>query len=235
MDNHICVRCASNLCVEKVSVFASLSHDDMLEIVKMTGHKTYKKGEFLCHEGDTLAMLFIVNKGKVKLSKFNKEGKEQILNIISEGGIFGEYHLFSDFEPYNYSAIALSDMKICTLTKQDMDYLLKKHQDISYKILYGLSKKLIQAENLVQNISTINTSSKVAYVLMDLADNYGIKDGKAIRLEMPINREEMANYAGVTRETVSRKLNTLENQDIIKTIGNKVIIINEPDILEDMI
>jgi len=225
----------NNLCVKKVAVFSSLSHEDMLEIVKMTGHKTYKKGETLCHEGDTLAMMFIVNKGKVKLSKFNKEGKEQILNIISDGDIFGEYHLFSDFEPYNFSAIALSDLKICTLTKQDMDYLLKKHQEISLKILTELSKKLIQLENLVQSLSTINTESKVAYVLNELATKYGKQSGNNIELEIPINREEMANYAGVTRETMSRKLKELEIEGIIESVGNKIIIIKEIDLLQETI
>lgn len=180
-------------------------------------------------------MLFIVNKGKVKLSKFNREGKEQILNIISDGDIFGEYHLFSDFEPYNFSAIALSDLKICTLTKQDMDYLLKKHPDISYKILVELSKKLIQTENLVQSLSTINTGSKVAYVLNELAIKYGTQNGDGIKLEIPITREEMANYAGVTRETMSRKLKALEKEDIIQSIGNKIIIIKKPERLLESI
>lgn len=233
MQNVGCIKCKNNLCITKVSVFTSLEYEDMLEIARMIRHREYKKGEFLCHEGDKLAMLFIVNSGKVKLSKFNKEGKEQILNIISDGDIFGEYYLFLDSEPYNFSAIALSDVKICTLTKLDMDYLLQKHPNISYKILQEVSKKLIGAENLAQNLSTINTDSKVMYVLKELAQKYGTIQSNQIRLELPITREEMAKYAGVTRETMSRKLKALESESIIEAIGNKIIIIKDIKFLDN--
>ena len=235
MSKQSCDRCLNKLCIEKVSVFNSLSHEDMLEIVKMTGHKTFEKGEYLCHEGDKLAILFIVNNGKVKISKFSKEGKEQILNIVSDGGIFGEYHLFNDSEPYNFSAIALSKTLICTLTKHDMDYLLKKHIDISMKILMELSKKLIRTENLAQSLSTINTDSKVAYVLLELVEKYGVKSNFSVKLEIPITREEMANYAGLSRETMSRKLTSLESEGVIKTVGNKIILIRDMDKLKSLI
>ena len=230
-----CGRCHNGLCVKKVDMFKSLSHEDMLEIIKLTGHKTFKKGEYLCREGDKLSTLFIINSGKVKLSKFNLDGKEQILDILSDGQIFGEYHLFSENEPYNFSAIALSNTMICTLAKKNMDYLLEKHPSISQKILIELSKKLIRTENLVQNLSNVNTDSKVAYVLISLAESYGEKSKDSIRIKMPLTREEMANYAGVTRETMSRKLSYLISEGIIETEGYKIIIIKDIEALEMLV
>lgn len=201
----------------------------------MTNHLTYKKGEFLCHEGDTNATLFIVNEGGVKLSKFNGEGKEQILNIISEGDIFGEYYLFSDFEPYNFSAIALKETKICTVSKEKMDVILEKHPNISRKIIIELSKKLIQTENLAQNLSNVNTDSKVAYILLELAEKYGTRKKDTISIEIPMTREEMANYAGVTRETMSRRLSLFNKAGLIESVGNKHIIIKSVDELRDLL
>lgn len=227
MAGHTCSRCKNKLCVSKVPVFGALDHEDLAEIIKLTKHPTFKKGDYLCHEGDELATLFIVNEGRVKLSKFNIEGKEQILNIVGEGDIFGEYHLLSDFEPYNFSAIALTNTKICTLSKENFDYLLAKHPSMSKKIFAELSRKLIRTENLAQNLSSVNTDAKVAYVLLEFAENYGIELSDAIRIEMPVSREEMANYAGVTRETMSRKLSVLIKEGIIEAIGNKVIIIKD--------
>lgn len=235
MDRSVCATCKNNLCIKKVEVFDSLTNEDMLEILKMIQHKSYKKGEFLCHEGDFLETLFIVNSGKVKLSKFNKDGKEQILNIINDGGIFGEFYLFTEDEPSNFSAVAVSNVKICALSKNDMDYILTKHPTMSKKILVEISKKLIRTENLVQNLSNVNTDSKIAFVLLELSDKYGINSDHEIKIELPITREEMANYAGVTRETMSRKLHQLENEGIIETIGNKIIIIKEIETIENFI
>ena len=235
MDLKVCTNCNHNICARKVSIFSSLDDEDIKKIVKMTGHKTYYKGDYLCHEGDITSKLFILNEGKVKLSKFNKEGKEQILRILSSGSFFGEYYLFSDQEPYNFSAIAISDVKICTLSKSDMDILLKDHPDINLKILQEISRRLIQTENLAQNLSTNDTSSKVAYVLLKLSERYGRVKNEQVHVEIPINREEMANYAGVTRETMSRKLSSFEQAGIISTEGNKIIIIKNKRALMDFI
>ncbi len=230
-----CTRCKNNLCVSKVSVFNSLDYDDMVEISKMIVHRDFKKGEFLCREGDKFSTLFIVNQGKVKLSKHNREGKEQILNIISEGNMFGEYYLFSDYEPYNFSAIALSDGKTCMLSKKDMDYLFRKHPDINRKVVTELSNKLVKTEKLAQNLSTINTDSKVAYVLTELAKEYGKDVQGVIQMRIPLTREEMASYAGVTRETMSRKLNAFERSGWIEIKGNRVLVITDQGALERMI
>lgn len=235
MEMNVCMKCNNNGCAKKVSIFSSLNDTDIDKIVRMTGHNSYKKGDYLCYEGDTTSKLFIVNDGKIKLSKINKEGKEQILRILSTGSFFGEYYLFSDNEPYNYSAIAISDVKICTLSKSDMDKLLEEHREISQKIFFEISKRLIQTENLVQNLSTNDTNSKVAYVLMQLADKYGVTESNQIRVEIPINREEMANYAGVTRETMSRKLSSFEKLHIIESKGNKIILIKDKEALIEFI
>ena len=152
----------------------------MVDVLKLTKHPSYGKSEVICNEGDRLATLFIVNEGMVKLSKFNAEGKEQILTLIGEGEIFGEYHLFSDYEPYNFTARAITDVKLCTLSKEQMDGLLDQHPVISRKILAELSAKLILTEKLVQNLATVSSEAKVAYVLLFLADKYGVKDSEGI-------------------------------------------------------
>ncbi|QEN07734.1 Crp/Fnr family transcriptional regulator [Oceanispirochaeta crateris] len=228
-ETGLCRTCHNNLCAKKVSIFSSLLDKDIQKIVSLTGHKSYSKGEYLCHEGDISSRLYIVNDGKVKLSKFNKDGKEQILRILSNGSFFGEFYLFSEDEPYNFSAIAISEVKICTLSKSDMDGLLREHPDINRKIMTEISRRLIQTENLVQNLSTNDTNSKVAYVLLELSEKYGITKNNQIHVNIPINREEMASYAGVTRETMSRKLSQFEHLGILQTKGNKTIIILEMD------
>ena len=231
----MCAMCSNNLCAKKVPMFKSLSDNQIIKIIGMTGHKNYKKGETICNEGDKTISLIIINEGKVKLSKFDREGKEQILRILSNGSFFGEYYLLSENEVYNFSAYAITDVKICTLSKIDFDKILKTNPEISLSLLGEISKRLVKTENLVQNLSTNNMDSKVAYVLIELADRDGKKIDDKIKIEMPINREEMAKYAGVTRETMSRRLNNLISEGLISTQGNKVIIINEYEKLKNLI
>ena len=216
-------------------MFSLLDYEDMVEITKMISLRDYARGEFLCKEGDKFSTLFIINQGKVKLCKHDRDGKEQILSILSDGSMFGEYYLFSDYEPYNFSAVALDEVKICMLSKKDMDYLFSKHPDIIRKVIAELANKLVKTEKLAQNLSTLNTDSKVAYILIELAEEYGKEVRGHIEMNIPITREEMASYAGVTRETMSRKLNAFEKSGWIETRGNKVLIIKNAQAIKDMI
>ncbi|MBU5592271.1 Crp/Fnr family transcriptional regulator [Clostridium sp. MSJ-4] len=225
MNQCSCERCSNNLCAKKVPIFSFLSDEELKKIISMTGHLQFKKGEALCYEGEKSDTLFIINEGKVKLSKITKEGKEQIVHILTSGDFFGELNLFNDEEEYNFSAYAISNVKICTLSKENMDDILMRNPKISLKILKEVTKKLAETENLAQNLATNDADVRIAYMILEFGERYGIKQREEIEIRLPINREEMANYTGLTRETISRKLSKFEELDIIELKGNKIIII----------
>ncbi|MBU3215806.1 Crp/Fnr family transcriptional regulator [Clostridium estertheticum] len=231
MEECNCENCNHSLCAKKVPIFSFLSDDELTKIVGMTGHKVYKKGDMLCSLGAKSDTLFIINEGQVKISKLTKEGKQQIVHIFTSGDFFGELSLFSNDEIYTFDAYAISNVKICTLTKQDMDRIIMSNPEISLKLLQVISKRLTQTENLAQNLATNDVEIRIAFMLLEFADMYGVTVSQGLKINLPINREEMANYVGVTRETISRKLSIFEELGIISLNGNKVLIIKQIDML----
>ena len=171
-------------------------------------------------------------KVKLKISKLTKEGKEQIVHIFSTGDFFGELSLFSSDEIYNFDAYAISNLKICTLTKQDMDKIIMSNPEISLKLLQVISKRLTQTENLAQNLATNDAEIRIAFMILEFGEKYGAPVSQGLQINLPINREEMANYVGVTRETISRKLSIFEELGIISLKGNKILIIKQIDMLK---
>jgi len=85
-----CERCKTRLCASKVYIFQNLEREELVEIIKMTGHETYNKRDTIFLEGAKANTLYLINEGKIKLFKYTKDGKEQILHILSEGEFFGE-------------------------------------------------------------------------------------------------------------------------------------------------
>ena len=61
-----------------------------MKVAKMTNHIQFQKGQMVIQEGEKSDTLYIMNKGKVKLSKYTTDGKEQILYIMTAGDFFGE-------------------------------------------------------------------------------------------------------------------------------------------------
>jgi CRP/FNR family transcriptional regulator len=232
MEKCNCENCNHSLCAKKVPIFSFLSDDELIKIIDMTGHKVYNKGDMLCRQGEKSDTLFIINEGQVKISKLTKEGKEQIVHIFTGGDFFGELSLFSSDEIYNFDAYAISNVKICTLTKQDMDKIIMSNPEISLKLLQVISKRLSQTENLAQNLATNDAEIRIAFMLLEFLGEYGVSTDEGLQIKLPINREEMANYVGVTRETISRKLSIFEDLGIISLKGNKVLIIKQLDKLK---
>ena len=227
-----CESCSHDLCEKKVPIFSFLSDEELIKIIDMTGHKIYKKGDRLCSQGQESDTLFIINEGQVKISKLTVEGKEQIVHIFTNGDFFGELSLFNSDEIINFDAYAVSDVKMCTLTKQDMNKIIMSNPEISLKLLQVISKRLSQTENLAQNLATNDAEIRIAFMILEFGEKYGVTTDQGLQIKLPINREEMASYSGVTRETISRKLSIFEEAGIITLKGNKIIIIKRLDLLK---
>jgi len=235
MEKVVCQKCLNGLCASNVPIFKGLKDDELEKIVHLTQHRKYKKGETLLYEGDVTDTLFIVHEGMVKLSKFNSEGKEQILRILKHGDFFGELSIFGGIQKSNFNAYAIENVVVCVLSKSNMKSILENNSDISLKIISSLSRQLANSENLAQNLSSGTAESRTAFVLLELSDKYGVVGPDGINLKLPISREELASYAGLTRETLSRKLSSFENNGIIKSLGNRSILLIDLDYLKSVI
>jgi CRP-like cAMP-binding protein len=221
-------------CARKVPIFASLNDEELQEVVSLIIQKKYAKGSLICREGESLENLFLINRGKVKIFRNSADGKEQILYILAEGDFFGERNLLLKQKLAEYNAETMEDTLVCMITRQDCRQLLLQHPAISIKIMEELCERLDKMENLLSSISPRDTDNRICLMLLEFCSKYGKRqpDGTVI-IDLPLNREEMANYIGVTRETVSRKLGALKETGIIDLIGNKKIRVTNERALED--
>ncbi len=232
--NH-CEKCQHKLCAKKVPIFSFLSDDEIREIVSKTVNRHYKKGEVICFEDEISNSLYIINDGRVKLTKLTKDGKEQIVHILTTGDFFGELALFTENTRNNFSVIAITDVRLCILGKVSMDNIIMKNPKISLKILNGVAKKLCEVENLAQTLATNDIEIRLANMIIDFQSKFGVKTPNGIMIHCPITREEMANYAGVSRETISRKLRKFTDLGIIELKGTKTILIKDELMLKQFI
>lgn len=215
-------------CPKKVPIFQSLSDEEIMKISRMTKHIQFRKGQMLLNEGEKSDKLFIVNHGQVKVSKFTMDGKEQILYLLTSGEFFGELHLFNPDETHNFSVYAIEDTEICLLTKEAMDRIMGDNPGISIKLLTAVTQRLAHVENMAQNLATKNPDVRIAYMILEFCQKFGKHRKEGILIDLPISREEVASYVGVTRETISRKFSKFEKLGFISLCGNKrLLVINQ--------
>lgn len=228
-----CEKCTGKYCAKKVSIFSTLEDEQLKEIADMVIHRNYKKGQSVFFEGDISDKLYIVNKGKIKIFKYTKEGKEQILYILSDGDFTGDLSLLKKGK-LEFNAEALENTAVCTLTKENFDKILSDNPNIALKILEVVHDRVINLENLVQRLNTKDVESRVSDVLLSLIKNFGNETNEGTLLQLPLSREEIGNYSGLTRETISRTLTSMQEEGIIELIGTKKIIIKNIEYLKNI-
>jgi len=213
-----------------VPIFSTLNAEEINRVVNLIIRKRYSRGEMIILEGSHLDSLIIINSGKVKAFRNTFEGKEQIIYIFSQGDFFGEKNLLIN-QNAQYNVEALEVTHVCTIKKDDFKKLLREYPEIGLKIIEELCSRLERLENAVESMGTKNAEERVNEVLLEFARKYGKESQNGIIVELPLSREGIANYIGVARETVSRKMNLLQEEGIIEMVGNKKVIIRNIDAL----
>jgi CRP/FNR family transcriptional regulator len=130
---------------------------------------------------------------------------------------------------------ALEETHVCMISRGDFQKLLREFPDISSKIISELCTRLTGLENMIQSMGIKNIDDRVSAVLLEFTKKYGKVHPKGILIELPLSREGIANYIGVARETISRKMSQLQENGIIEMIGNKKIIVLDKKALEQEI
>lgn len=228
-----CKHCGRSLCIHRVPLFSSLSEENLLQIADLIQHKSFEKGELLISEGGSMESLIIIHQGRVKAFRYTSAGREQILYLFSEGDFFGEQYLFSNLRA-TYNVEALSPVKICLLTKSQLHKVLLTHPHVAIKLISELGKRIAQMENAFQSMGIRDVDARVATLLLDFAEKFGVDAPGGPLIILPISREGMANYLGIARETLSRKLSKFEDDGLIQSVDLKTIQVRDRDSLGDL-
>ncbi len=232
IDSDFCKHCKGKYCAQKISIFEKLDDVELKDLTSKIINKKYSKNEIIFFEGDSPSKLFLINTGRVKVYKHTKDGKEQILYILSEGDFVGDASIFTD-ENMKYNAETIEETSICELSKQDFKEIIQQNPNIAIKVLKTAYERIDRLQELITSLSTKDIESRIAGLLLGFIKDFGSPKMDGIEMEIPFSREDLANYIGVTRETISRKLSLMQEEGILEMRGNKNIKILDLKLLEN--
>ncbi len=121
------------MCTSKIPLFMPLTLEEQKELVLKARHLDYKRGETVFREYDPADKILIIRYGKVKINRYSLEGKEYVLDILTEGNIYGEQNIFGG-KTFNANAIALGECGVCFISLTDIQELILRKPEIGVKI-----------------------------------------------------------------------------------------------------
>jgi MinD-like ATPase involved in chromosome partitioning or flagellar assembly len=110
-------------------VFSKVPEEDLSKIGWLLKESKVSKGDIVFRQGDAGDALYIIASGRIKCSAQDAAGGERVLDILGDGGSFGEMSLLTG-EPRSFTALAVSDTKLLVLRKDDFDGFLAGHVDV---------------------------------------------------------------------------------------------------------
>ncbi len=139
--------------------------------------------------------------------------------MVEPGEFIGELSLFSSL-PLTDNAQALETTTMCVIQGQRLKELMAKYPTIAFKVMDELSRRLEKAENRIEDISLSSVTKRVANALLELS-------GDKREILLPMTKGDLASQLGMTQETLSRKLTTLQEEGLILLKGQRKIIIED--------
>ena len=207
--------------VRKVSALKALNKEQLVQMANCKTSYTIKKGEPIFQEGETLNGVFCIKDGVCKLSKLSSNGKEQILKLVKSGELLGQRSMISD-ESANLSAVALDDMQVCFIPKNEIIGFFNNNNQFSMNIMQSICGDLKDADDHMVNMAQKTVKQRLAETLLYLEENFGENDDGTLKIQL--SREELANMIGTATESCIRLLSDLNKNDYIEIVGKKIAI-----------
>jgi CRP-like cAMP-binding protein len=195
-------------------LFGEVLEKGLETIAEYVKENTYERGGIIFSEGEKGDTLHIIIKGSVKITKYTKEGRTKTLAVLKERDGFGEMALLTE-EARSATVEALEKTNTLSITKEKFEGLIKKEPSISLQIIKTLCHRLARADRDIKNLALGDAKTRVACVLVDF---------KGETEDIRLTHQEIADMAGLTRETTTRTLKMMSDEGVIQTRNRKISV-----------
>jgi CRP/FNR family cyclic AMP-dependent transcriptional regulator len=210
--------------VRSIPFFADLTPDEVDDVERLVLRKQFSRGQVVLFEEDTSKYMYIIFSGKVKVVQVSDEGKERILAIHKRNEFFGELAMF-DGKTSPATVIAMEETTIGLLSKENFERFVLKNEKLLYQFIAMLCSRLRESWQMLKIMSFADAEERVRAVIKNMIKLYGVKDQRGVLVTLKLTHREIANYASVSRETVSRLLKRLTNEGEIEVLDRKYLLI----------
>jgi len=214
--------------LKQVAIFADLATEDIRDLMAVAKRRTFRSGEVIFHRDDPGQVLYLINEGKVKICLISPDGQEISLAVLGVGEYFGEFALY-DGLPRSADAIAIEKVECYTLQRSDFHNAIMKNPKIAIQVLEGLSKRLRNTDQMVEDLIFLDVYGRVAKKLLELSDTHGLKVESGTRIDVRLTQQELASMVGASRESVNKVMGYFTDKGYISTDKHRITLhrINE--------
>lgn len=230
-DRDVCVHCQAR----PFSVCSVISDADLERLGAAAVTLTVQAGHSFIQEGDPAEHFFNVTAGTAKLFKQLPDGRRQVTGFAGVGYFLG----LAVSSAYAFSAEALGPVLICRFSRSKLRGLLDDFPALEKKLLDVASHELVAAQEQMLLLGRKTARERLASFLIARANMLPHCAGHAAngareRIHLPMTRSDIADYLGLTIETISRTLSRFKAEKLIEIPSNAEIVVLRHETLDDI-
>jgi CRP/FNR family transcriptional regulator len=216
-DVHPCATCGAR----PLGVCADLKGSELQSMACASETITAQPGQALFHEGDPNPYVFNVVDGAVKLYRLLPDGRRQITGFLFQGDFLG----LGGRGPSSFTAEALTPLNACRFRRGDFDQLLNALPALEHRLVALAGDELMAAQEQIVLLGRKTARERLASFLTRLAERQVQLGGPQGLVHLPMTRLDIADYLGLTIETVSRVFTQFKTSGLIQLLpGNEVAL-----------
>lgn len=199
-------------------LFQNLDAAAMAEVSAMTDVSTCPAGQVLFGPENSGEVLFFLKKGHIQIYKLNADGKKLVLHELKAGSFFGEMFVLGQGMAENY-AEATEESLICAMSRADVYALLRAKPEVAIGVIDHLAERVKSAESRLETLAHEGLEARVAQVLLQECDS----EDMFVR---GLSQQDLAERVAATRESVTRMLNQMARNDLVKLGRRKIEVLD---------
>ncbi len=207
--------------LRQIPLFARISDADLSEMASHQIERRYPRTTTIVEEGLAGDYLYIIQEGRVKVTKLSDDGREKILEFLEAGAFVGEMALL-ERAPRSASVKTLTAVRLLALSRTDFLATLRRSPDVSMGVIEELCRRLRTVNEQASALSFQSVKERTKGLLRRLArDPWG--DGS--RQSTPVlTHQQIADMIGTSRETVTRVVKELKQEEWLEQEGKKYLV-----------
>jgi len=226
------VKC-ENCAMEPVCVPIATNNGSInLADTYLTKRSPVDNGNSAFDKDDSLSDIYAVCSGVFKLCDTTEKGDEKIVGFRFPGELLGDDALYP--EKYGYSAVAIGESSICEVTVSDLVGCSKAVPDLQLKFVNLLTRQsYVNHQELDAVVAKKTAESLLTAFLLNVAARTAAHNGSSTSFTLPMSRDDIANFLGVRRETLSRIFSKLQKDELIEMRGKHIQLLS-PEKLQEL-
>ena len=197
--------------VRFLSVCAALDRDELAELEAIAQSIHFDAKETIFLEGEDARALYNVTCGTLRLYRLFDDGRRQIIGFALPGDFLG----LDLASPHAFSADAIDAVSACRFSRTSFTALTERKPHLLRRLHSATTRELSAAQDQVMALGRRSAEEKVAWFLIHLRERYARVGDRTTMIALPMSRLDIADFLGLTIETVSRTLTRLARDESI--------------------